>query len=105
MAVQVLRRSRHVIGSRAARWVGLACCLLNLSAAADEPLWLRAGGRTPQSLALIRVLCSAESYGLRSSDYLDCTRLQQLPGRLSTSGQLPPVTNTQFDAELTTAMV
>src|SRR3569832_1502193 len=43
-----------------------------------EPLWVRAGAPTPQALELIKRLCSAESYGLRSVEYLDCARFEQL---------------------------
>lgn len=42
------------------------------------PLWIRDGAVTPQAHALIKRLCSAESYGLRSVEYLDCARLKAL---------------------------
>jgi len=43
-----------------------------------EPLWIRDGSPTPQALALIGRLCSAESYGLKSVEYLDCARFKEL---------------------------
>jgi len=36
------------------------------------PVWIRDDTLTPQALALVREICSAESYGLRSIEYLDC---------------------------------
>ena len=50
-------------------WLLTAC---GADASATDGLWIQNGAATPQALALTRVLCSAETYGLRSADYLDC---------------------------------
>ena len=66
------------------------------------PLWIRDGAPTAQAIALIRVLCSAENYGLRSVAYLDCPRFEQLLGSPRTPDQSPPLANAEFDMGLTT---
>jgi len=57
---------------------------------------VRNGIPTPQAVALVHVLCSAEVYGLRSADYLDCSRFE--PALREPAG-------TQFDGDLTMAAV
>jgi len=37
------------------------------------PVWIRDDTLTPQAIALMHEICSAENYGLRSVEYLDCT--------------------------------
>jgi murein L,D-transpeptidase YcbB/YkuD len=67
------------------------------------PLWIRDGTPTPQAIALIRVLCTAENYGLRSAQYLDCPRFEPLlSGSVSVARTLP-LANAQFDMGLTSA--
>jgi murein L,D-transpeptidase YcbB/YkuD len=53
-------------------WVLSAC---SADASAPDGLWVRNGATTPQALALIRVLCAADTYGLRPADYLDCAHV------------------------------
>ncbi len=95
-------RSRHLAALRPGPlWLGLLWCLSALSAygalaASQEMLWVRNGVATPQAVALVHVLCSAESYGLRSADYLDCPRFEPL---------LTQPAGVQFDADLTMAAV
>jgi murein L,D-transpeptidase YcbB/YkuD len=63
-----------------------------------KPLWIRDGSLTPQALALVKSLCSAQSYGLRSIEYLDCSRFDQL------YPQQPAFASTaEFDQGLTSA--
>jgi len=54
-----------------------------------EPLWIRNGSLTPQAIALEKSLCSAEDYGLRSIEYLDCAGFDGMvakqPGFASTA--------------------
>jgi len=67
-----------------ARLAGLAWGLLALSAfgadGTSAVVWFRDGAPTPQAVELIRLICSADSYGLRSADYLDCPRFEQQSG-------------------------
>jgi len=65
-----------------------------------EPLWIRGGSPTPQALALIKRLCSAESYGLRSVEYLDCARFEQLHAQQPDLAATP-----EFDLALTGAAI
>src|SRR5689334_12102792 len=65
-----------------------------------EPLWIRAGSPTPQALALIKRLCSAETYGLRSVEYLDCARFEQLYPQQPDFAATP-----EFDLGLTSAAI
>jgi murein L,D-transpeptidase YcbB/YkuD len=62
-------RIRHVLWTVC---VLLALAARSADASAQDGLWVHNGAATPQALALTRVLCSAETYGLRSVDYLDC---------------------------------
>ena len=93
------------------RWVGLLWCLLALTARSEDasantaPLWIREGAPTPQAIALIRALCSAENYGLRSIEYLDCARFEQLLVARPSSGHSDPLADADFDTELTTVAV
>jgi len=65
-----------------------------------KPLWIRDGSLTPQALALVKTLCSAESYGLRSIEYLDCAGFDELyPNRPALAS------SAEFDVGLTSAAV
>jgi murein L,D-transpeptidase YcbB/YkuD len=66
------------------------------------PLWIRDGAPTPQSIALIRVLCAAENYGLRSAEYLDCPRFEQVLSASPVAAGALPLANAEFDMGLTT---
>jgi murein L,D-transpeptidase YcbB/YkuD len=63
-----------------------------------KPLWSRDGSFTPQALELVKSLCSAESYGLRSIDYLDCAGFDELH-----PSQPAFAPTAEFDLGLTTA--
>jgi murein L,D-transpeptidase YcbB/YkuD len=46
------------------------------------PLWIQNEATTPQAIALMRSLCSAESYGLKSIEYVDCAGLARMKSAL-----------------------
>jgi murein L,D-transpeptidase YcbB/YkuD len=48
------------------------------------------------------VLCAAENYGLRSAEYLDCARFEQVLGASPRAGDALPLANAEFDMGLTT---
>jgi murein L,D-transpeptidase YcbB/YkuD len=62
----------------------MALLLLSLNACAEDnsqPLWTKGGRLTQQGLSLAHVLCAADTYGLRTADYLDCGRFNgSVPG-------------------------
>ncbi len=65
------------------------------------PLWIGGTAPTAQAIALIRVLCSAETYGLRSAEYLNCTGFEHLLTGPAPGEPSPPV-DAEFDIGLTT---
>ncbi len=63
-----------------------------------KPLWSRDGSVTPQAVALVKSLCSAERYGLRSIEYLDCASFDALY-----AGQAGIAATSEFELGLTGA--
>jgi len=68
-------------------------------------LWTHEGAPTAQAIALIGALCSAENYGLRSIEYLDCARFEQLLAARPPSGRSAPLADADFDTKLSTVAV
>lgn len=85
----------------------LAFSAFSVHAAIGDGLWVRQGEPTAQARALIELLCSAESYGLRSVDYLDCPTLAGLArataGGTDTSGE-PGAASRNLDQSLSVAL-
>ena len=63
-----------------------------------EPLWTRGGAPTLQAIALIRVLCAAQNYGLRPEEYADCPRLEQALAVVSASAGSTPSDGSSLSA-------
>ncbi len=67
------------------------------------PLWIKAGALTPQASAMIGQLRTAETYGLRSVDYVDCAGAGQALCAGFNTGRV--AAGADFDLALTAAAV
>jgi murein L,D-transpeptidase YcbB/YkuD len=67
------------------------------------PLWIQNDAVTSQAISLVRTMCSAERYGLRAIEYLDCAGFEQMLQRPASPGPRSPLVSSAFDTGLTTA--
>lgn len=66
------------------------------------PLWILDEATTPQAIALLHSLCAADSYGLKSIEYVDCAGLARMTETLPAGAQTA-LLNTGTDIALTAA--
>lgn len=67
------------------------------------PLWIRNDTVTAQSIALVRTMCTAEQYGLRSIEYLDCAGFERMLTTPASPESRSHLVSAGFDTGLTTA--
>jgi murein L,D-transpeptidase YcbB/YkuD len=67
------------------------------------PLWIQNDTVTAQSVALVRSMCRAEQYGLRSIDYLDCAGFERMLTTPAFPDSRSHLVSAGFDTGLTTA--